>query len=80
MRIYERRQEKEKKHAFDQENVQEKKKAFSLSLGRFLGRERVFFLFFPFFLDRFLGRDLVFFFLLSCFLLQIPTPDFAMSS
>ena len=49
MRIYERRQEKEKKHAFDQENVQEKKKAFSLSLGRFLGRERVFFLFFPFF-------------------------------
>ena len=35
---------------------------FSFFLGRFLGRERVFFLFFFFFLDRFFGRKRVFFF------------------
>ena len=42
--IYERKQE------LDQENNQEKKKVFSFFLGRFIGRERVFFLCFFFFL------------------------------
>ena len=56
VRIYKRKQESEKKeenvHALDQENDQENK-VFSYFLGRCLGRERVFFLFFS----------------LSCFLL-----------
>ena len=47
VRIYKRKQEsknKGRKHALDQENDQEKKKVFYFFLGRFLGRERVFFL------------------------------------
>ena len=47
--IYKRKQEskkKERKHQeTDRDNDQEKKKVFSYFLGRFLGRERAFFLF-----------------------------------
>ena len=35
-----------RKQDLDQESDQEKKKVFSFFLGRFLGRERVFFIFF----------------------------------
>ena len=52
---------KERKHVFDQENDQEKKKVFLLFIGRFLGRVRVFFLFswpLSFFFLLFAGRFL----------------------